>query len=152
MKEKQIKRRTEYDLLRILACVMVVLLHVSAFYWPKLSPDTAQWKALNFYDSIVRSCVPLFFMLSGVFMLHGEMSLKKLCLKNIAHLALVWLVWSILYGIDTLGFPAFFHSAPGKIFTAVVNGKYHLWFLPSMIGIYILAPFLYGLIRLNKEK
>ena len=152
MEKEETLRRLEYDLLRILACIMVVMLHVSAFYWTKLSPQTTDWKVLNFYDSIVRSCVPLFFMISGVFMLHQEMSLTKLWRKHILHLVLVWMIWSVLYGIDTLGFSGFFHSGTGKIFTAVVNGKYHLWFLPAMIGVYILAPFLYGLIRLNKEK
>lgn len=59
-------RQLHYDLLRIFASFMVVMLHVSAFYWDKIQPQTEQWMALNLFDSAVRSCVPLFFMLSGV--------------------------------------------------------------------------------------
>lgn len=53
-------RKMQYDLLRSIACIMVVMLHVSAFYWTKLSPESPEWRALNFYDSLTRSSVPLF--------------------------------------------------------------------------------------------
>ncbi len=87
---------------------MVVMLHVSAFYWDKIQPQTEQWRALNLFDSAVRSCVPLFFMLSGAFLLAKELPLNKLLGKNVLHLAVVWLVWSVLYAVDAIGLPAFF--------------------------------------------
>lgn len=71
-------RQLHYDLLRIFASFMVVMLHVSAFYWDKIQPQTEQWMALNLFDSAVRSCVPLFFMLSGAFLLAKELPLNKL--------------------------------------------------------------------------
>lgn len=70
-------RRVEYDLLRITACMMVVMLHVSAFYWTKLSPNCTEWKVINLYDSFVRSSVPLFFLLSGVLFLSKEVETKN---------------------------------------------------------------------------
>lgn len=137
-------RKIQYDLLRVIACFMVVMLHVSAFYWTKLSPSSKEWQILNIYDSFVRSSVALFFMISGTFLLTKEVTLKKLYQKNILHLFVVLIVWSVLYAIDTLGFPAFFKKDLGSIFTAVVNGKYHLWFLWSIIGIYIAGYFVLG--------
>lgn len=38
-------RQLHYDLLRIFASFMVVMLHVSAFYWDKIQPQTEQWMA-----------------------------------------------------------------------------------------------------------
>lgn len=35
-------RQLHYDLLRIFASFMVVMLHVSAFYWDKIQPQTEQ--------------------------------------------------------------------------------------------------------------
>ena len=144
-------RQLHYDLLRIFASFMVVMLHVSAFYWDKIQPQTEQWMALNLFDSAVRSCVPLFFMLSGAFLLAKELPLNKLLGKNVLHLAVVWLVWSVLYAVDAIGLPAFFHADAGQIFTAVVNGKYHLWFLPKMIEVYLMVPLLYAGTRMKKR-
>ncbi|WP_071705947.1 acyltransferase family protein [Murdochiella vaginalis] len=62
-------RNISYDLLRICAAGMVVLLHVSVSCFYELSPGSASWFAMNCYDSMVRSSDPLFFMLSGVFLL-----------------------------------------------------------------------------------
>lgn len=145
-------RQLHYDLLRIFASFMVVMLHVSAFYWDKIQPQTEQWRALNLFDSAVRSCVPLFFMLSGAFLLAKELPLNKLLGKNVLHLAVVWLVWSVLYAVDAIGLPAFFHADAGQIFTAVVNGKYHLWFLPKMIEVYLMVPLLYAGTRMKEGK
>ncbi len=149
---KKNTRRIQYDLLRTVACLMVLMLHVSAFYWTKLSPACAEWKILNLYDSFVRSSVPLFFMLSGVFFLSKEVEAKKLYTKNIFRLFCVLLVWSVLYAADTVGIPAFFRQDAGAMFTAVVNGKYHLWFLWSMIGVYLFVPLLSALVRYRDGK
>ena len=139
-------RKMQYDLLRSIACIMVVMLHVSAFYWTKLSPESPEWRALNFYDSLTRSSVPLFFMISGVFMLSKEQTIKRLYRKNILHLIIVFLIWSVLYAVDAIGIPAFFQSDWNKILTFVINGKYHLWFLPTMISVYIVIPILHPLV------
>ena len=61
-------RKMQYDLLRSIACIMEVMLHVSAFYWTKLSPESQEWRTLNFYDILTRRSEPLFVMISGVFM------------------------------------------------------------------------------------
>ena len=87
MNQTSSSRQLHYDLLRIFASFMVVMLHVSAFYWDKIQPQTEQWRALNLFDSAVRSCVPLFFMLSGAFLLAKELPLNKLLGKNVLHLA-----------------------------------------------------------------
>ncbi|MEE0211299.1 MAG: acyltransferase family protein [Negativibacillus sp.] len=152
MNQTSFSRQLHYDLLRIFASFMVVMLHVSAFYWDKIQTQTAQWMALNLFDSAVRSCVPLFFMLSGAFLLAKELPLNKLLGKNVLHLAVVWLVWSVLYAVDAIGLPAFFHADAGRIFTAVVNGKYHLWFLPKMIEVYLMVPLLYAGTKMKEGK
>lgn len=144
-------RQLHYDLLRIFASFMVVMLHVSAFYWDKIQPQTEQWMALNLFDSAVRSCVPLFFMLSGAFLLAKELPLNKLLGKCPAFgSCLVGLVGAVCSRCHRL--PAFFHADAGQIFTAVVNGKYHLWFLPKMIEVYLMVPLLYAGTRMKEEK
>lgn len=61
--ETEISNKTRivsFDVLRIVASIMVVMLHVSASNWYSISPNRIEWVAMNFYDSMVRSAVPLF--------------------------------------------------------------------------------------------
>lgn len=44
---------------------MVIILHVSASRWYSVDVYSTEWEVFNLYDSAVRSCVPIFFMLSG---------------------------------------------------------------------------------------
>ena len=59
-----------YDYLRVFTTYAVVLLHTAApmLYLYNSLPLT-QWMVSNTFDSIVRWCVPVFFMLSGAFLL-----------------------------------------------------------------------------------
>ena len=59
------EREYNMDILRILACFMVVVLHTSAQNWDAVPFISFEWKAFNFYNAMVRSAVPIFFMISG---------------------------------------------------------------------------------------
>lgn len=144
-------RDIRYDLLRIFAAFMVVVLHVSGKNWSSTPPDTISWAAMNLYDSFVRSAVPLFFMLSGAFMLKKEANFKKLYGK-IFSLALIYTVWSVLYAVDTIGLTEIFNTSLLDFAKAVVKSKFHLWFIPSLIGAYILQPIMYAIVHFENGK
>ncbi|MDL2250609.1 acyltransferase family protein [Lachnospiraceae bacterium OttesenSCG-928-J05] len=149
------KRDFNMDLLRVMASLMVVVLHVSGLNWYTASVSTSQWKALNFYDSAVRSCVPLFFMLSGKLLLEKNsiISLHDLLFKKSLRLFTVYIFWSLFYAIDTIGIGSIFSKAGiTSLFFTFANAKYHLWFLPVMIGIYLLFPILYSFTRYENGK
>ncbi|HZN48329.1 MAG TPA: acyltransferase family protein, partial [Ramlibacter sp.] len=57
-------------LLRVIACFMVIQLHVSAELFHRFAKQG--WWAGNFYDSLVRACVPLFFMIAGATLLRRD--------------------------------------------------------------------------------
>ncbi|WP_235502048.1 acyltransferase family protein, partial [Janthinobacterium sp. Ant5-2-1] len=59
-------------MLRIVACFMVILLHVSAENFHAFGE---KWWAANFYDSLTRACVPIFFMISGANLLSKDETL-----------------------------------------------------------------------------
>ncbi|HJD46762.1 MAG TPA: acyltransferase family protein [Candidatus Mediterraneibacter norfolkensis] len=133
---------------------MVVLVHVSTQKWYIADPNTIQWKIYNMYDSSVRSSVSLFIMLSGALFLNKkELSIKKLFKKNIWKLLVIYCVWALLYGIDSLG--AAESIKPGNLFSLfqqIVYPKYHLWYLPSLIGIYFLIPLFWALAQFKEKK
>lgn len=151
--EKNITKEREinYDLLRILATCMVVFLHVSSCQWHATPSNSMNWSIMNIYDSLVRSAVPLFFMLSGAFMLKKETNIKKLY-KKILSLILVYGVWSVLYAIDYIGLSQLKTINLIEFIKIVLQSKYHLWFIPTLIGLYILNPILYAIVHFEDGK
>ena len=138
------QRKYNIDFLRILACFMVVFLHVSASGWYTAPVSSFEWKTFNFYDTAVRSAVPLFLMISGMLFLSKDtLSVKKLLLKNTTKLVLIYFLWSVFYAIDTLSIQNIIHNFNLKLFiSTVLTSKYHLWYLPALISIYFILPIL----------
>lgn len=139
-------RNMSYDILRICAAIMVVFLHVAAQKWYSLTPDSVEWGIMNAYDSIVRSAVPIFFMLSGAFLLKKDISLKELYLKKIIPLSMIWIVWSFLYAVDRIGIDRMLSTKLSDIAVNTIESHYHLWFIPTLIGLYVLHPILRGIV------
>lgn len=148
------QRKYNIDLLRILACFMVVLLHVAADNWYYVPYDSAEWMAFNFYDIATRSAVPIFFMISGaMFLSKNTFSLKKLFCRNIARLVFIYFLWSSLYAVDTIGLKELLPSlSSGYFFSVVMDSKYHLWYLPELISIYFILPLLFAVKNIENGK
>ena len=125
------------DGVRAFACIMVIVLHVSAQMVVKYKTmEPINWHIVNILDSLVRSCVPLFFMVSGfIFLSNKEIKIKNIlriiyCLVFYSLLAVVYMLAMNKYNpIDRLM----------DIFETPVF--YHLWFFYSMLGCYVLFSF-----------
>lgn len=94
------------DLLRLISVFAVVFLHVAANQWYDFAPSSYEWQIFNFYDAAVRWCVPLFFMLSGAFLLdfrrYGENfheNTVRVFKKNILKIAVALIAWSFIYAV-----------------------------------------------------
>ena len=139
---ESVKRRFDLDCLRIFACFMVIIVHASTQWWYVEDPGSIQWKIYNLYNSAVRSSVPVFVMLSGeLFLNKSELSIKRLFRKNIWKLLVVYCLWALFYGVDSLGLKE--ALKPENFFTLfqqIAYPKFHLWYLPTLIGIYIMIP------------
>lgn len=154
MKDRTENKRMVYlDLLRILAAFSVVMLHSAAQFWYTLDIHTCEWLVANSYDATFRFGVPVFVMISGALFLSPDYSLdlKRLYKRNIFRYLVIYILWSGLYGLwDMKGFPVGELGWKGCV-RELIYGRYHLWFLPMIIGIYMLLPILKGWLR-NAEK
>ena len=70
--QKDTKRNFALDVLRVLACYMVIQVHTGEFYYigpigDVIKGENAFW--VDLYNSVCRSAVPLFVMLTGYFLL-----------------------------------------------------------------------------------
>lgn len=147
--KSQTKRILHYDLLRVIAAFSVVMLHVSAQFWYDLDVNGPEWKLANSYNALSRYGVPIFVMLSGALFLGRaeKVDIKRLYTHNILRFVVIYIVWSCAYGLlDCAGFN-WSEITWKDIVREMMGGRYHLWFLPMIAGIYVLLPVLDSWIR-----
>lgn len=138
------KRMVHYDLLRILAAFSVVMLHTSAQFWYTLDINSLEWKIADSYDALSRFGVPVFVMLSGALLLSKQYAFnaRRLYTHNILRLAAVYIFWSGAYGLMDCYLIGFGQLGWKDIVKQMLYGRFHLWFLPMITGIYVLLPVL----------
>ncbi len=134
------------DLLRVIATFVIVILHVSGSNWHNVPVSGFEWKVFNFYDSMARFSVPVFVMISGMFLLDNKKSLtlKKLYSKNILRIVTSFIFWSAIYSVFTniLKYNTFNQEVLKHMVISFITGNYHLWFLFMIVGLYIITPIL----------
>ena len=141
MQQKSLNVRYEYlDILRILATIAVVMIHVVARGWLKSNIFTFEWQFYNLFYGILKWAVPIFVMISGALFLGGEeKSLRRLYGKNIAKIIIAFCFWSAIY-------VAVYFKERGYGFRDALSfflkGHYHMWFLFMITGLYMLVPIL----------
>ena len=134
--------------MKIIAIFSVILQHISIHYVSTKLPTQPIWQVANIYLSFSIFCVPVFVMLSGMFLLSEKRneSLQIYFRKRIKKVFIPFIVWGIIYALWYIygqKLPFSLHD----FVRAVVGsgGKYyapHMWFLPLIIGLYIAAPVL----------
>lgn len=137
-------RNISYDLLRIAAAFSVVMLHSAAQFWYELPVTGMEWKIVNAYDACFRFGVPVFVMLSGAIFLDPvrELDVRRLYRHNILRLAVIYLLWGAVYGLLDCWRFGFVNLTWKQIVKEMASGRYHLWYIPMLVGIYVLLPVL----------
>lgn len=139
---EQNKRILYLDVLRIAATFAVIFLHVSAseYFSSYISFD---WYVSCIGDSLVRWAVPMFVMISGALFLNPlkEVSMNSLFKKSLPRLILAYFFWWAAYSaVLTCGSTIIGHNAFSLKY--ILHPHFHLWFLPMLMGIYLIIPFL----------
>lgn len=143
------------DLLRAIAIIMVVIIHVFGEYvnFPR-DFLTGHWWAANLIDAFSRSAVPLFIMLSGMLLLHeGKAdSPRAFFKKRLYRLGIPVLFWPIFYTIWRLWLNHLPFSVSSFLADYIsLSIYYHLYFLYVILGLYLLTPPLKIFIRHASE-
>ncbi|RCL29147.1 hypothetical protein C6A77_03575 [Pseudomonas sp. AFG_SD02_1510_Pfu_092] len=128
------------DFCRIVACLMVVLLHIASAATARLDDN---WMSSNLYNSLVRSCVPLFLMLSGALLLNRAEGAVTFYRKRFVRILPPLVFWSAFYALwrTTMGIG---YGSLWQTALAMLQGPvyYHLWYLYTIIGIYLFMPYM----------
>lgn len=143
----QNKHYTYLDLLRLIACICIVMVHVSALNWNTTPINTFSFAIMTAYNNFGFIGVPIFVMISGALLLDSNkiIPIKNLYLNKIVRLIIAYFIWLLFYNIVNfieLGTTPNFSSLKKDIIlrTLLGNGIYHLWFIPMLISLYIIVP------------
>lgn len=130
------------DWLRVSACLMVMVVHsTEPFYLGGegaqiLTATDAVWA--SFFDSFVRSCVPLFVIASSYLLFPVQGSTGDFFRRRLSRLLVPFALWSLFY--------AFYWGEPvDNLRALLLNFNYsagHLWFVYMLLGLYLLMPLL----------
>lgn len=133
------QRDIKLDLLRIIACAMVVLMHSPM---PSTGDHGMFLTAVSYFTA---PCIGLFFMVSGALLMPVRTDYLTFIKRRFTKIAVPALVWSVIYiglnalhnGGDAAGIMRALCSIP---FSAQGSGV--MWFMYTMSGLYLLAPIL----------
>ncbi len=141
------KKRIFYlDFLRAFAILMVLLLHsINPYITNKELFGSTSWNIMIIINAFVRTGVPIFFMISGYLLLSSDKSrdFKAFYKKSLLHIIIPLVFWNIVY----FGYKCIMGYIDFDI-TILLSDfincgtEYHLWYLYTLVGIYLLVPFL----------
>ena len=150
------------DLIRILAIVLVIMLHASNEYYGAvaitLEPNLYWWTA-TVYKAVAIPCVPLFIMLSGALLLRSSKvnePIRVFLKKRLRRIGIAFVFWGAVY----LAWSFFDKNIPvtvSNVVQGIIKGLftgpyYHFWFLYVIAGLYLITPILRGIVGFGERK
>jgi surface polysaccharide O-acyltransferase-like enzyme len=137
------------DLIRVVALFSVVILHVAAVPASAFGQIPMNWWwTANLIDAAVRSCVPLFVMVSGVLLLDParSQSISTFFARRVSKVVIPLLAWSVLYAGWRIGYHGQTLTLEqfSRMLIAGMGGPVwiHLWFLYLIVSLYLITPIL----------
>ncbi len=147
------------DALRVIACFLVVFSHCCDPFVAQFNNDYNTFVTGTTLGSLVRCCVPLFVMMSGVLLLPVNTDMRSFYDKRIKRIIVPLIFWSLVlpvaYYLYLANVPTqspcidinqFTGEKLGhKLYTFIFNFTYEttpLWYLYMLIGLYLIMPIL----------
>lgn len=142
-----------YDIMRIIAAIMVVCIHSNVYFLHNASNE-CHWFAVMIMTALCVVSVPLFFMVSGAGNLVKDSltSFTELFKVKIPKVFIPFAVWSLIY--------VCLRIATGKTEASVFPfislfwepAYYQFWFMYSLLGMYLCLPiFQYIVVKSSKS-
>ncbi len=132
-----------YDVLTIIACLMVVFFHCNSIV--STCTDTLSWRISVVERCIVNSAIPIFFMLTGAKLMEyrSRYSTKEYAKKRLLRVGVPFLFWNIFYVIFKLVTSSQmpFNSVKGFI-SQFLNSDFQprFWFFIPLFMVYLAIP------------
>lgn len=148
-------RKNNLDYLKTLAILSVITMHIFdkliASY--NMIPPTT-WAASNYIESTLRMAVPIFFMINGMLLLKKDEGEKAVVFykKKFPRLLISYVIFTFIsLEISSHWFGAPYTSEDFWSKLIHFTGFYHLWFVKTLMAIYLLVPAMRLMIRFIKR-
>ena len=141
MVQKAKKRIWYWDILRIAAMVFLVVRHSATATFEFVPTLETDWWVCNVYGSLSAWMVPVFMMISGASFLDParNVTIDRLYKRNIFRMLCAFFFWAVFYAVyNTFSGQELKEGFADMVF----KGHFHLWFLPMIMGMYIITPLL----------
>ncbi len=145
------KRMLSFDMVRVVAMAMVVMIHVSAYMVTYFhGTDNAAFIVGNIFNALGRAGTPMFMMLTGALLLdeRRETASRAFYRKNLLSIVLLLLFWLLFYAVWRAVLIPLMQGGPIDMEVFVDNlllrkGRgLHLWYLYMLVGAYVVIPVL----------
>ncbi len=139
------------DLIRTIAIIGVILLHAANDLTSQQMNqfEIIRWGTVNIYQTLGRTGVPLFVMLTGALLLQPnklEESIGVFFKKRLTRIALPFLFWGAFFFAWDFLVDHQINSqsiTSTSIIQGILGGPYfHFWYLYMLLGLYLLTPIL----------
>lgn len=131
------QRDYKLDIIRVLACLLVVLMHSP-------SPDGGQnGLETNGISMFTEPCIGLFFMVSGALLLPVKLSCKDFLKKRFSKVLWPTLIFTFFYLLVSFCYGEISLQKMGRKILSIpfaCEGHGILWFMYALSGMYLVAP------------
>lgn len=144
-----------YDVLTIIACLMVVFFHMNGIVYDY--SNTASWKISVIERCIVYSAIPIFFMLSGAKLMsyRSRYSTKEYVKKRLLRAGIPFLFWNGFYIIyqRVLSPQVSFYSVR-EFVSMFLNSEFQnrYWFFYPLFAVYAAIPVISLILQVNHHR
>ncbi|UQT49043.1 acyltransferase family protein [Flavonifractor plautii] len=129
----------------------VIVVHITGGALEASPVGTPDFMVLNVYDGLTHWCVPVFVMLSGMFLLDPKHSLPlQAFFGHMLRIAAALAVWGTAYAlVERVQVHGLSWESVRAALYQVLLGKtcFHLWFLYMLLGLYLVTPVLRAFVR-----
>lgn len=130
------------DILKIVCCFSVILLHAVVFRVEQVD-GSAAWMLANILSAATREAVPVFFMISGALLLRKDIASYPDYFKKIARNYAVPLLGGLVaYKILAVSQGDAAPLLSGVVYNVRNSIAFHLWFMWTFLGLALVAPLL----------
>lgn len=151
------KRYANIDLLKAIAIIMVISLHAGLFHTTLIETNAtiSMNVAIQYALRIIAEGVPIFILVNGFLLINKENFDLKAHLKKTLKVFLLLILWSVILTVcikliwqENLTIKGVLEN----VLTTGINNPYTgiLWFLQSLITLYLIYPILKNLHDTNK--
>lgn len=150
-------RKYNMDLLRIISAMAIIVIHIvtAPVAHSAVRIDTGIITFLTLTHALMKWAIPVFFMITGYCMLLKEECTYKYCFQHVLKYICVLFTVGLFYSL----LEEFFYardigiSNVAKSVVNVISGNLwdHMWFVYTIIGIYLVMPVIHTFMKQNEE-